>query len=119
MVETEDRDQGWGEIGEFIRTQRRLANLSLRQLANLASISNAYLSQVERGIYRPSAEVLKSIADALNVSVEVAFTRAGLLDDQSERAAPNVEEAIRLDGRLSASQKEALLAVYRGFVGAH
>lgn len=93
--------------------QRELARLSLRQLAETAKVSNAYLSQVERGIYRPSAHVLKGIADALHLSVETLYARAGLLD---EEPGPGVEEAIRLDEALTADQKETLIRVYRGFV---
>src|ERR687888_656666 len=100
-------------LGEFIRLQREIAHMSLRQLADLADVSNAYLSQVERGLYHPSAQVLKGIAEALQISAEELYTRAGLLDDQSRVA--SVEEAIRLDERLSPEQKEALLGVYRGF----
>lgn len=104
-------------LGEFIRLQREIANLSLRQLGELADVSNAYLSQVERGLYQPSGQVLKGIADALHISAEELYARAGLLDDDAERAAPSVEEAVRLDRRLTPEQKEALLGVYRGFVG--
>lgn len=93
--------------------QRELAHLSLRQLAETAKVSNAYLSQVERGLYRPSAQVLKGIADALHLSVETLFERAGLLDQEDK---PGVEEAIRLDDSLSADQKETLIRVYHGFV---
>jgi transcriptional regulator with XRE-family HTH domain len=102
-------------LGEFIRLQREIAHMSLRQLGELADVSNAYLSQVERGLYQPSAHVLKGIADALHLSAEELYARAGLLDDEP-RAAPSVEEAIRLDERLTSEQKEALLGVYRGFV---
>ena len=102
-------------LGEFIRLQRELAHLSLRQLSDLADVSNAYLSQVERGLYRPSAQVLKGIAEALEISAEELYARAGLLDDEARRA--SVEEAIRLDERLTPEQKEALLGVYRGIVG--
>jgi transcriptional regulator with XRE-family HTH domain len=101
-------------LGEFIRLQRTLGQMSLRQLAGMADISNAYLSQVERGLYQPSAQVLKSIADALNLSVETLYARAGLLDEDDAPAA-TVEEAIRLDDRLTAEQKETLIRVYRGF----
>ena len=93
--------------------QRELAHLSLRQLAGAAKVSNAYLSQVERGIYQPSAQVLKGIADALHLSVETLYARAGLLDQEEQ---PGVEEAIRLDDRLSTDQKETLIRVYQGFV---
>jgi transcriptional regulator with XRE-family HTH domain len=101
-------------LGEFIRLQREIAHLSLRQLSELSDVSNAYLSQVERGLYQPSAQVLKGIADALKISAEELYSRAGLLDDESRR--PSVEEAIRLDERLTPEQKDALLGVYRGFV---
>ena len=100
-------------LGEFIRLQRVIANLSLRQLSDLTDVSNAYLSQVERGIYQPSAQVMKSIAGALKISAEELYARAGLLDEETH--APSVEEAIRLDDRLTAEQKDALLRVYRGF----
>jgi transcriptional regulator with XRE-family HTH domain len=104
------------EVGEFIRMQRRLAQLSLRQLSELADVSDAYLSQVERGIYRPSAHVLKNLADALHVSAETLYRRAGLLEDDEKSAHTGVEEAILLDERLTEDQKEALLRVYRGFL---
>jgi transcriptional regulator with XRE-family HTH domain len=102
-------------VGDFIRNQREIARLSLRQLANVAHISNPYLSQIERGLYQPSAGVLKAIADALGVSREKLYEAAGWFqpDKGDER---NVESAIRTDPRLSVTQKEALIAVYRGFV---
>lgn len=107
-----------GGIGEFIRSQRRLAHLSVRQLADLAKVSNAYLSQVERGLYKPSARVMKHLADALNVSAETLYAKAGLLEEDPDAdVRPNVEEAIRLDPRLSEEQKDTLLRVYRGFAG--
>lgn len=110
-------DRSWKALGEFIRSQRRLANLSLRQLANLAKVSNPYLSQIERGIYKPSAEVLKGIAEALQLSAETLYARVGLLEkDPGARPARGVEQAIRLDSRLSTDQKEALIRVYRGFL---
>ncbi|MDP9247170.1 MAG: helix-turn-helix domain-containing protein, partial [Candidatus Dormibacteraeota bacterium] len=100
--------------GEFIRGQRQLARLSLRQMADLARVSNPYLSQVERGLYRPSADVLKAIADALQISAETMYAQAGLLDASK---GGGVEEAIYADPYLSSDQKEALVRVYRGFVG--
>jgi transcriptional regulator with XRE-family HTH domain len=103
-----------GGLGAFIRMQREFANLSLRQLADSANVSNAYLSQVERNIYRPSAQVLKGIADALHLSVETLYARAGLLDEEPR---PGVEEAIRLDDRLTAEQQETLIRVYRSYTG--
>lgn len=111
------QEPGQGGIGEFIRSQRRLANLSLRKLAELAHVSNAYLSQVERGIYRPSARVLMSLADALQVSAETLYSRAGLLHEAQGEARTDVEDAIRLDRRLTDDQKDTLIRVYRGFVG--
>jgi transcriptional regulator with XRE-family HTH domain len=103
-------------VGEFIHAQRRLAQLSLRQLAERAKVSNPYLSQIERGIYRPSAEVLKAIAEALDISADALYQRIGLVDPDRERPAPSVEDAVRLDPRLSTRQKETLLSVYRDFV---
>src|SRR5262249_21667590 len=99
-------------LGEFIRAQRKLANLSLRELAAMADVSNAYLSQIERGLHEPSVRVLRSIAQALEISSNLVFSQAGLLDPD---AAPGTEEAIMADTVLSPAQKEALLAVYRSF----
>ena len=116
---TVDDDEQWKALGEFIRSQRRLADLSLRQLADLAMVSNPYLSQVERGLYRPSAQVLKGIASALDISAETLFTQAGFLAGEAPAEAegpPAVEEAIRLDKRLTHAQKQALIQVYRGFI---
>jgi transcriptional regulator with XRE-family HTH domain len=107
-----------GGIGDFIRSQRRLANLSLRKLAALANVSNAYLSQIERGLYKPSGKVLKHLAEALQVSAETLYARAGLLEpDPDADVRPEVEDAIRLDPRLTDDQKDTLIRVYRGFVG--
>lgn len=106
-------------VGEFIKTQRELANLSLRQLAEIAKISNPYLSQVERGMYKPSADVLKNIAGALKISAETMYAQAGLLENNGSRGGqppPDVEQAILLDARLSPDQKETLRRIYRGFV---
>src|SRR5665213_3915820 len=75
-------------VGEFIRTQRELMSLSMRQLAGMAAVSNPYLSQIERGVYTPSAQVLKGIADALDMSAETLYREAGLLDDSVERPSP-------------------------------
>jgi transcriptional regulator with XRE-family HTH domain len=104
-------------LGDFIRSQRSLAHRSLRQVADTAKISNAYLSQIERGIYKPSADVLRAIADALDISKDTLYRRAGILDPEDAPApATSVEQAIRADERLSDDQKEALLQVYRGFL---
>jgi transcriptional regulator with XRE-family HTH domain len=116
-------------LGAFIRTQRRMANLSLRQLAELTHLSNPYLSQIERGLHQPSVRVLKQISDALNLSAETLMAQAGLIDavaadavggdDETEaaRQAPPTEDAIRGDERLSEEQKAALIAVYRSMLG--
>jgi transcriptional regulator with XRE-family HTH domain len=112
------QERSWKAVGEFIRSQRRLADLSLRQLSALAKVSNPYLSQIERGIHKPSAEVLKGIADALHISAETLYARAGLLDEEHpEQDGTSVERAIRMDGRLSNEQKKALIRVYRSFLG--
>ena len=102
-------------LGSFIRAQRKLADLSLRELAEMTEVSNPYLSQLERGLHQPSVRVLKSIANALNVSAETLLVQAGLLEDGEEGAAArsSVESAIRTDPILSDDQKEALINVYR------
>jgi transcriptional regulator with XRE-family HTH domain len=106
-------------LGGFIRTQRQFANLSLRQLSSMTEISNPYLSQVERGLHEPSIRVLKSIADALNVSAEILFEQAGLITGSEKFGDEATESAIRADQRLSEAQRLALLAVYRSYVEAN
>lgn len=105
-------------LGGFIRSQRQLANLSLRQLSLLTDVSNPYLSQLERGLHEPSVRVLKSIADALNVSAETIMAQAGLVDpdDDDLNEIPSTEAAIRADSRLSEAQKKAMLGVYRSYL---
>jgi len=112
-------------LGAFIRSQRKLANLSLRQLADLTTLSNPYLSQIERGLHQPSVRVLKLLSGALNVSAETLLAQAGLLDPAKpgasgaagdEPAAASVESAISADERLADEQKAALLAVYRSML---
>jgi transcriptional regulator with XRE-family HTH domain len=108
-------------LGSFIKAQRQMANLSLRQLSALTEVSNPYLSQIERGLHEPSMRVLKSIADALNVSAETLLKQAGLVNegvDDDEHASETTEAAIRNDRRLSESQKRALLSVYRSYIAA-
>jgi transcriptional regulator with XRE-family HTH domain len=106
-------------FGRFMHSQRKLAKLSLRELAARTEVSNAYLSQLERGLHAPSVRVLKSLADALDLSAETMLEHAGLVDDDAPggRDPESTEAAIRADPRLSEGQKEALLGVYRGFVG--
>lgn len=105
-----------GGLGEYLRAQRTQAQMSLRQLAELADVSNPYLSQIERGLRRPSAEVLQQIAKALRISAESLYVRAGILDAESSGTAL-VEDAILLDPLLSSRQKTALIDIYRSFVG--
>ena len=113
-------------LGAFIRQQRKQANLSLRQLAELTKLSNPYLSQVERGLHQPSVRVLKAISDALNLSAETLLAQAGLIDAMvpadangtaPRKDVPETEDAIRADQRLSEEQKSALIAVYRSMLG--
>jgi transcriptional regulator with XRE-family HTH domain len=108
-------------LGSFIRSQRKLANLSLRDLADRTRVSNPYLSQVERGLHEPSVRVLKAIAQALNVSAETLLAQAGLLDDEGESEGDRhgTESAIRADPDLDDEQKTALLGVYRSYVAAN
>lgn len=102
------------DLGAFIRTQRERANLSLRLLADKAGISNPYLSQIERGIRKPSAEILKSLSRALEISANSLYSKAGLIDD--DPAPPTVFEAVGADSRLSGDQKRVLLDMYRALV---
>jgi transcriptional regulator with XRE-family HTH domain len=103
------------ELGEFIRTQREIASMSVRGLADLAGVSNPYLSQIERGLRRPSAEILQQLARALKISVEALYVRAGLLSEE-DAAAPSVREAIGRDPFLTADQKQVLLNVYESYL---
>jgi transcriptional regulator with XRE-family HTH domain len=118
MTERPERDDQLHALGSFIRAQRQLANLSLRQMADLAQVSNPYLSQLERGLHEPSVRVLQSIARALNVSADTLLAHAGV-DDDTESDLPDTESAIRSDDRLSDDQKQALLSVYRSYVQAN
>jgi transcriptional regulator with XRE-family HTH domain len=104
-------------LGEVIRTQRKLAKLSLRELAHLSDLSNAYLSQLERGLHEPSIRVVKSLAAAFDLPAEVLLERAGLFEEDVNDGpkADEIETAIRADKRLTDTQKQALLGVYRSF----
>ena len=115
---TEDENVPSSMLGSFIRAQRQLANLSLRQLSALTEVSNPYLSQVERGLHEPSVRVLKSIAEALNVSAETLFEQAGLIKDTEEQDDGATERAIRADRRLTEAQRRAMLSVYRSYIEA-
>jgi transcriptional regulator with XRE-family HTH domain len=102
-------------FGKFMHTQRKLAKLSLRELAALTDVSNAYLSQLERGLHAPSIKVLRSLATAFNLSTETVLEHAGLLSEDEAGGPVDTEAAIKGDARLDDEQKAALLAVYRGF----
>jgi transcriptional regulator with XRE-family HTH domain len=103
------------ELGEFIRTQREVARMSVRRLAEVAGVSNPYLSQIERGLRKPSAEILQQIAKALQISAETLYERAGFLNPDAN--ARGVREAIAADPHLTPEQQQALLNVYESFLG--
>jgi len=106
-------------FGSFVRTQRQLAKLSLRELAELATVSNPYLSQIERGLHEPSIRVIKAIANALDLSTETLLAQVGLVGDndtEGGRVHGATEAAISADPYLTDGQREALLAVYRSYV---
>lgn len=106
-------------LGDYLREQRQSARLSLRQLADLAGISNPYLSQIERGLKKPSAEILQQLAKGLQVSAESLYVRAGILDERPHVAPPAIDTraVIAEDPRLTDRQKSALLDIYDSFVG--
>jgi transcriptional regulator with XRE-family HTH domain len=114
-------DAGRGQLealGELIRKQRQQMELTLRDLAERANVSNPYLSQIERGLHEPSVRVLKAIAGALNLSAEQLLVQAGVLEgtDPSAPRPPTVEEAVKADPRLSNDQRAALMSVYKSFI---
>jgi transcriptional regulator with XRE-family HTH domain len=102
-----------GSLGEYIREQREQAEVSLRQLAKLAGVSNPYLSQIERGLKKPSAEILQQIANGLRISAETLYVRAGILEERA--GDPAVAAAVLADAGLSERQKRVLLDVYASF----
>ena len=101
-----------GELGEFIREQRLATRLSLRKLSDLAGISNPYLSQIERGLRKPSAEILQAIAKALRISAETLYVRAGILDEYPDQ---DLIAEILKDPSISERQKQVLIDIYRSF----
>ena len=114
MTELEDR---LADLGSFIRAQREVTRLSVRRLSELAGVSNPYLSQIERGLRRPSAEVLQQIARALKISAETLYERAGILDASvSGPTIRTVRDAVMADAALSDEQRQTLLRVYESFV---
>jgi transcriptional regulator with XRE-family HTH domain len=108
-------------LGDFIKAQRQMAELSLRELAARTNVSNPYLSQIERGLHEPSVRVLKAIAAALNMSAESLLKQAGLLEEEGgvDESAPTTEKAIAADNALKPEQRTALLAVYRSYLEAN
>jgi transcriptional regulator with XRE-family HTH domain len=108
------------DLGEYLREQRHSAQLTLRQLSEVAGISNPYISQIERGLKKPSAEILQSLAKALRISAESLYVRAGILDERSgpgEVPVVDVTDAILADPKLNDRQRAVLLDVYESFVG--
>jgi transcriptional regulator with XRE-family HTH domain len=101
------------DLGEFIRDQRRTARLSLRKLSELAGISNPYLSQIERGLRKPSAEILQAIAKGLRISAETLYVRAGILDERDDDA--DLVGDILRDPSITERQKQVLIEIYRSF----
>jgi transcriptional regulator with XRE-family HTH domain len=110
---------GGDSLGDYLREQRQSAKLSLRQLSELAGVSNPYLSQIERGLKKPSAEILQQLAKGLEVSAESLYVRAGILDERHGHPAevPDTRAVIGADPRLTDRQKSALLDIYDSFVG--
>ncbi|OIV37788.1 transcriptional regulator [Mangrovactinospora gilvigrisea] len=106
--------EGVGTLGEYIREQRRSAQYSLRQLAEAAGVSNPYLSQIERGLRRPSAEILQQIAKALRISAETLYVHAGILDEKDERGV-GTRAAILDDPTITERQKGVLVEIYDAF----
>lgn len=111
--ESKEPTKAVGAIGDFIREQREQAQVSLRQLARLAGVSNPYLSQIERGLRRPSADILQQIAKGLRISAEQLYIRAGILETRS--GDPELVAAILADAGLTERQKQALLEIYESF----
>jgi transcriptional regulator with XRE-family HTH domain len=109
----DELEHRWRDLGEFIREQRRVTHLSLRKLSEMAGISNPYLSQIERGMRKPSADILQQIARALEISAETLYVRAGILDERPSDG--DLATEIRRDPHLTEEQKKALLRVYWSF----
>ena len=114
-IRTQKIGEQLGSLGEFIAGQRRMAQLSLRQLAEQTGVSNPYLSQIERGLRKPSAEVLQQLSKALRVSAESLYVRAGILDPD-DHPATSVEMAVLADMVITERQKRVLIDVYTSFV---
>jgi transcriptional regulator with XRE-family HTH domain len=112
-----DDDPRVRQLGEYIRLQRQMADLSLRGMAELTKVSNAYLSQIERGLHQPSLRVLQAIAEALGIPADALLAEAGLTGGEpSDETRSGTEDAIRSDPALTSEEREALLRIYRSFV---
>jgi transcriptional regulator with XRE-family HTH domain len=109
-----DVEGGWADLGSFIKAQRDAAQMSVRRLAELAGVSNPYLSQIERGLRKPSADILQQLAKALRISAETLYMRAGILDPDANTDNA-VIEAIAVDPRLTADQRKSLITIYESF----
>lgn len=103
----------WRELGDFIREQRRVGQLSLRRLSDKAGVSNPYLSQIERGLRKPSADILRNIARALEISSEELYVRAGILEERP--GAPDLVAEIRRSSDITEDQKKTLIHIYESF----
>lgn len=115
MADVKDEvDRRWHDLGDFIREQRAIGEMSLRKLSERAGVSNPYLSQIERGLRRPSAEILQQIARALEISSETLYIRAGILDEPTDHVDPLRE--IRRDGRITEDQRKTLIHIYESFL---
>jgi transcriptional regulator with XRE-family HTH domain len=121
MAEQGEPDPQMRQLGGYIKLQRQLAELSLRRLSDMTQVSNAYLSQIERGLHQPSLRVLRSIAEALNVSADTLLAQAGMESNHPTRAteettaAAGTEAAIRADPGLTVEEQETLIRIYRSF----
>jgi transcriptional regulator with XRE-family HTH domain len=109
----DDQGDRWRDLGEFIRQQRGSAQLSLRRMSELAGISNPYLSQIERGLRKPSAEILRQIAKALRIQAETLYVRAGILEERDP--ADDLAGEILRDAWLNEEQKQTLVRIYLSF----
>ena len=119
MVDVRDElDKRLTELGEFIKAQREMGKISMRRLADQAGVSNPYLSQIERGLRKPSAEILSQLAAALQISAESLYERAGLIDPEGTPRG-GVRDAVTNDPKLTPEQRQALLNVYESFLAAN
>ena len=108
-----DLEERWRDLGEFIREQRKVGQLSLRKLSEMAGVSNPYLSQIERGMRKPSADILRQIARALEISSEELYIRAGILEERDGE--PDLVAEIRRDPYITEDQKKTLVHIYESF----